>query len=347
MTELEILKLKNKRTTFCKIEYMKTLILFLKLALSYVFFLPVSLNGQIKSKIITNPILKGYFADPTIVKDNGLYTIFATKDPWGGEDLAVLETKDFISFTKRTINWPNLIACKSQTSGPDKVWAPSVIKALNGKFYMYVSVGNEVWCGVSDSPSGNWKNAKADNSPLIRRDAFPGYHMIDAECFIDEDGQAYLYWGSGLNWVNGRCFVVKLEKDMITFAGQPQDITPPNYFEAPYMLKLKGIYYLMYSDGKCLNDSYKVHYSTSKSPLGPWKTGINSPILSTSADSTTYGPGHHTVFKNKNQYYILYHRISNPKNKELLRELAIDSLKFDKQGNILKVQPKGIRRFKK
>ncbi len=36
-----------------------------------------------------------------------------------------------------------------------------------------------------------------DNSPLIRFKDFPQVRNIDADCFIDDDGQAYLYWGSG------------------------------------------------------------------------------------------------------------------------------------------------------
>jgi beta-xylosidase len=78
---------------------------------------------------------------------------------------------------------------------------------------MYVSVGSEVCAGVSEHPLGPWKNAKADSSPLINSQLFPGYHMIDAECFIDDNGETYLYWGSGLNWINGKCFAVKLKSD--------------------------------------------------------------------------------------------------------------------------------------
>lgn len=105
--------------------------------------------------------------------------------------------------------------------------------------------------------------------------------MIDAHCFMDEDGKIFLYWGSGLNWVNGACFVVELEEDMVTFKSEPRNITPPNYFEGPFMFKRKGIYYLMYSDGKAIDATYKIRCSTGNTPFGPWKEGKNSPILST------------------------------------------------------------------
>jgi len=298
--------------------------------------------GQAKKKMITNPIMDRYFADPSIVKVGDTFYIYATIDPWGGEELGVFETKDFKIFEQKHINWPTKKACTSPTSNGSMVWAPSVVKVPDGKFYMYVSVGSEVWAGTSDSPLGPWKNLKPDNSPLIQGNYFPGFHMIDAECFIDSDGQSYLYWGSGLNWVNGHCFVVKLAGDMVTFVGEPEDITPPNYFEAPFMYKRHGMYYLMYSNGKAIDTTYNIRYSTSKTPFGPWEEGVNSPILKTSAGSITYGPGHHAVFTENGQSYILYHRIFPQKQDYVLRQLCLDSLNFDEEGNIKKIDPKGV-----
>ncbi|PKQ46604.1 family 43 glycosylhydrolase [Confluentibacter flavum] len=290
---------------------------------------------------IENPVIPGYFADPSMVKYEGKYYVYATIDPWGGDELAVFESSDFINWEQKHINWPTKEACTSLTSNGSMVWAPSVIQAKNGKFYMYVSVGSEIWVGESENPLGPWKNAKEDHSPFIKGDMFPEYHMIDAEAFIDEDGQAYLYWGSGLNWENGHCFIVPLNDDMVSFnENEIQDITPPHYFEAPFMLKKNGTYYLMYSEGKCTDSTYMVRYSTGNSPYGPWQEGANSPILSTSKNSTTLGPGHHTVFNVNNQNYIFYHRIKD-NNDTLLRELAIDSLNFNAAGDILKVIPQG------
>ncbi|WP_308991141.1 family 43 glycosylhydrolase [Mariniflexile litorale] len=308
-----------------------------------VFFIAITLfNCHKKTKVtISNPVVKGDYADPSIVKYQGKFYIYATKDPWGGEDLAVMESTDFKNWEQKVIDWPTKTICTSPTSNGSKVWAPSVIQAKNGKFYMYVSVGSEVWVGVSEHPLGPWKNAKSDNTPLIKGNMFPKYHMIDAEAFIDDDGQAYLYWGSGLNWVNGHCFVVKLADDMVSFNEEEiKDITPPNYFEAPIMVKNNNKYYLMYSDGKCTTETYKVRYAVGDTPYGPWVEGVESPILTTSKDKTTLGPGHHTVFKEAGQLYMLYHRITDNKD-ELFRELAIDSLNFNSSAVIDKITPNG------
>ena len=292
-----------------------------------------------------NPIVKRYFADPTIIKNKGTYYIYATIDPWGGKELGVLETRNFKNFKQKHINWPTKAACTSATSNGSMVWAPSVVKAANGNYYMYVSVGSEVWVGVSAQPLGPWRKAKASNVPLVAKNDYPEVHNIDADCFVDNDGRGYLYWGSGFNWVNGHCMAVKLKSDMVTFDGAPKDITPPHYFEAPHMFKRGGLYYLMYSYGKAIDATYQVRYSVSKTPFGPWLEGPQDPVLATSADSTTVGPGHNTVFKKGSQYYILYHRIHPQKKEYVLRELCIDSLNFDKYGNILRVKPTGITGF--
>lgn len=296
-------------------------------------------------ELVSSPIVDGFYADPSIIKYEGKYYIYATIDPWGGEELGVLETSDFKNFEQKHINWPTKTACTSPTSNSSQVWAPSVVQTADGKFYMYVSVGSEVWVGTADSPLGPWANAKPDSTPLISGDAIPGYHMIDAECFIDDDQQAYLYWGSGLHWINGKCFVAPLNKDMKSFKEEPKDITPPNYFEAPVMMKHNNTYYLMYSNGKAIDATYNVRYATANNPMGPFVAGPNSPILKTSADSTIIGPGHNTVFSANGQDYILYHRIYPQKEDYVLRQLYVDSLNFDAQGNIKAIDPKGVSSF--
>jgi beta-xylosidase len=109
------------------------------------------------------------------------------------------------------------------------------------------------------------------------------------------------------------------------------------------MLKHNGTYFLMYSEGKCTDTSYKVRYSTSTDPLGPWKQGAHSPVLQTDMDAHVYGPGHHTILQFKGKYYIVYHRISDHINdvnaKDLLREICIDPIEFDDKGDLIPVHP--------
>jgi beta-xylosidase len=286
-----------------------------------------------------NPILPGYFADPALVQHAGTNYLYATIDPWGGETLGCWESADFRQWTYRELNWPTKRACTSPTSKAAKVWAPSVVRTPSGQFFMYVSVGNEVWVGTAAHPLGPWRDANGGR-PLIPENFRPGYHMIDAEAFVDDDGAAYLYWGSGWNWVNGKCWVVKLQPDMISFDGEVRDITPARYFEAPFMLKHAGRYYLMYSSGKTIEDSYQVHYATGATPIGPFTEAANSPILTTARAQNIRAPGHHAVFEQGGRHYILYHRHSIPFDPEFIgRQTCVDEMTFTRDGGIAPVQP--------
>ena len=274
-----------------------------------------------------NPVLPGYFADPSIVRYRGEWFVYATQDPWGGETLGLWRSRDFRNWTFSTPNWPTKIAATSPTSNGSKVWAPSVVRGRDGRFWMYVSVGSEVWVGVADHPAGPWRDANG-GKPLIPGNYRPGFHMIDAEAFIDDDGQAYLYWGSGLNWVNGHCFVVKLKPDMVSFDGAPRDVTPAHYFEGPFMLKRNGLYFLTYSWGNTTKDTYQVRYAVGRSPLGPFREPADAPLLATDPARGVISPGHHAIVRAGGKDFILYHRQSLPFAGEgpLLRQVSVDRL---------------------
>ncbi len=293
-----------------------------------------------------NPLLPGYYADPTIIEDNGTFYIYATSDLRSWNDitkLAVWSSKDFVNWKCDYLNWPTKEACKSATGTASGVWAPSVIKAPNGKFYMYVTVGQEIWVGVADSLKGPWKNALPNNQPLIRHKEYFYVETIDAECFVDNDGQAYLYWGSSNSGfdIEGRCLAVKLNPDMISFNGQPQDVTPPHYFEAPYMVKKNGLYYFMYSWGHTWDKTYQVRYATGPTPLGPWTEGMMRPILGTDEkDGKITSTGHHTILKSNDDYYIIYHRFNTMDNYDIaakLRQVCADKLDFNTDGSLQRV----------
>jgi len=288
------------------------------------------------------PVLPGYFADPSIVRDKGRWYIFATIDPWGADQLGLWTSDNGRDWRFSRPGWPNKAAAISPTGGDAKVWAPSVVKAPNGRWYMYVSIGSEIWVGTAPSPAGPWRDAN-DGKPLVMRDFAPAYHMIDAEAFVDEDGRSYLYWGSGLNWTNGHGFVVALTPDMVTFDGAPRDVTPAHYFEAPFMVKAGRQYLLTYSDGNTTKDTYKVRYAIGATPFGPFREAANSPILSTEAAHDIVSPGHHAIFQSGGQRYILYHRQALPwpqaQGAALLRQIAVDPLRIGEDGTIERVVP--------
>lgn len=281
---------------------------------------------------LRNPIIPGYFADPSLVQYDGKFYMYVTADPWGVDFLSCWVSDDFQNWTFHTLNWPTKAACTTPMSETNKVWAPSVIQK-GDTFYMYVSVGSEVWCGKAKHPLGPWENMLGDK-PMIPGDPTKYYHVIDAEAFIDDDGKTYLYWGSGWNWTNGHCFAAELDDDMSSFREEPIEVTPTRYFEAPLMLKHNGKYYLTYSEGKTIDETYEVRYAVGDQPLGPFKEAANSPILKVSDSLQVYGPGHHTVFSYGGENYILYHRHRLPFIKgTAYRQTCISNLTFDDDKN--------------
>jgi predicted GH43/DUF377 family glycosyl hydrolase len=77
---------------------------------------------SIEAQKIANPLFNGFYAaDPSIAKYDGNYYIYATIDPWGGDELSVFVTKDFINWEQKHINWHTKLACTSSTCKESKV----------------------------------------------------------------------------------------------------------------------------------------------------------------------------------------------------------------------------------
>lgn len=283
---------------------------------------------------IINPIIPGYFADPSIVQHDGKFYLYATADPWGADFLSCWVSDDLQEWTFNKLNWPTKEACTSPISSDSKVWAPSVIKKGDA-FYMYISVGSEVWCGKAAHPLGPWENMLGDKA-MIPYDTTKYYHVIDAEAFIDDDGKSYLYWGSGWNWINGHCYAAELNEDMCTFKSEIVEVTPTHYFEGPLMVKHNSKYYLTYSEGKTMDDTYEVRYAIGDNPFGPFEEAANSPILKTDKTRDVYGPGHHTMFTLNGKDYILYHRHRLPYEEgTAFRQICINEYTFDENTGLI------------
>ncbi|RCH54699.1 hypothetical protein DJ568_09405 [Mucilaginibacter hurinus] len=284
----------------------------------------IAANAQnnTKSARISNPIIPGDFADPCVLLYKDTVYIYATAANIG----SVWRSADMINWKLTKLNWP------TSMRQPD-VWAPAVRQATDGNFYLYTSVNHQIYAGVAKHPLGPFKNILGDSVFIKDRQYWPKIHSIDADCFIDNDGQAYLYWGSGWDFKDGVCAVGRLNKDMASFKEKPVDITPAGYFEGPHMLRYKNKYYLMYSDGIYFNDSYKVRYAIGDSPTGPFVQASNSPILTSNLAKHVSGPGHHFTIKLNGQHYIVYHKHTYPfKNGQ--RQVCIDKLDFDDKGLI-------------
>jgi len=133
-------------------------------------------------------------ADPDIVEINGTFYCYATVDGWG-HGLAtsgipvVWKSRDFLNWSFQGSSFP-----------PDfdaKYWAPSAPVQANGRFYSYPTLDGKITAVVANSPEGPF--TAPDGTHINHQNGWTPFPIeqkssIDAEVFVDDDGQAYLIW---------------------------------------------------------------------------------------------------------------------------------------------------------
>lgn len=285
-----------------------------------------------------NPVIPGYFADPTIKKFGDTYYMYATTDGSGAgfRPAQVWTSKDFVNWTLMPMNWPD----------SHWIWAPDVIRHTDGRYYYFYCQPCIIHCGVSETPRGPWKNILGESEAVLVPDRFVTNAItLDGQTFVDDDGSVYLYWGTWGIYKGFGCGAGKMTPDLKGFTETRliPNTEAVDFFEAPFVLKRNGIYYFMYSSGSCHDHTYRVQYATSDHPLGPYE--YKGCILETNEDGTVHGPGHHSILKEGDDYYIVYHRHDNPhSNRGFHRQLCMDKMEFAADGSIRKVIPthKGV-----
>ena len=280
-----------------------------------------------------NPVIPGYFADPTIKKFGDTYYMYATTDGSGAGfgPAQVWTSKDFVNWTLMPMNWPD----------SHWIWAPDVIRHTDGRYYYFYCQPCIIHCGVSEPPRGPWKNILGESEAVLVPDRFVTNAItLDGQTFVDDDGSVYLYWGTWGIYKGFGCGAGKMTPDLKGFTETRliPNTEAVDFFEAPFVLKRNGIYYFMYSSGSCHDHTYRVQYATSDHPLGPYE--YKGCILETNEDGTVHGPGHHSILKEGDDYYIVYHRHDNPhSNRGFHRQLCMDKMEFEADGSIRKVIP--------
>lgn len=205
-----------------------------------------------------------YTADPAPMVYNDTVFLYTTHDE---DDAEGFKMQDWLLYTSTDmVNWTDHGVVASLKSfdwvkRDNGAWAEQVVER-NGKFYMYCPIhGNGIGVLVSDSPYGPFKDPLG--KPLVWQKEH--WDDIDTTVFIDEDRQAYMYWG------NPNCYYMKLNEDMISYSGDIVKLkeTPEYYQEGPWFYKRNGHYYLAFASTCCPEG---IGYAMSDSPTGPWKT---------------------------------------------------------------------------
>ena len=297
------------------------------------FILIILLSGQFAfAQGYGNPIVRDiYTADPSahVWADGRLY-VYPSHDiaPPRGCDFMdkyhIYSTDDMVNWVDHgqileasQVPWAQPLA-----DGGKFMWAPDCAYK-NGKYYYYFphpdkDPWNSNWkigIAVSDKPASDFTVL---DQPLIGP---PPDGQIDPCVFIDDDGQAYFYYGGG-----GRCYGAKLKDNMIELDGNLQPMTGLyDFHEATWVFKRNGIYYLTYADGN--SGGNQLRYAISNNPLGPWShKGV---YLKPQTADTSHG----SVVEYKGQWWAFYHTADLSGN-GALRSICVDKLFFNDDGTI-------------
>lgn len=241
-----------------------------------------------------NPIIQTkYTADPAPMVYNDTVFLYTGHDE---DDAFGFKMQNWLLYTSTDmVNWTDhgvVASLKNFDWVPydNGAWAAQCIHR-NGKFYLYCPMPNGVGIGVlvSDSPYGPFKDIIG--KPLVKNSV----HDIDPTVLIDDDGQAYMYWG------NPKLYYVKLNDDMISYSGEiiQEPTTPKNYQEGPWVWKRNGHYYLAYASTCCPEG---IGYAMSNSPTGPWE--YKGMIVDASEKTRGNHPG---IIEYKGKWYCFGH----------------------------------------
>lgn len=242
-----------------------------------------------------------------------------------------------------------------------QMWAPDAARK-DGTYFLYFPAKDKqgafrIGVATSKSPTGPFK---ANPQPI------KGSFSIDPAVFTDDDGKSYMYfggiWGGQLQRnVTGTYDpdgsktdleapdkpalspkVAAMADDMMEFAEKPRDVvildktgkpllggdTERRFFEAAWMHKYKGRYYLSYSTG----DTHYLVYATGTSPYGPFT--YQGRIL----EPTEGWTSHHSIVEWDGRWWLFYHD-TQLSGTTRLRNVKVTELSYNPDGTIKTINP--------
>ncbi|WP_167619195.1 glycoside hydrolase family 43 protein [Maribellus sediminis] len=310
----------------------------------FIFALLFSLSGYSQ-----NPIIQTYYtADPAPMVYDGTVYLYTSHD----EDSTVnnfFTMYDWRCYSSTDmVNWTDhgAVASLKSFAWLDKTngaWAPQCIER-NGKFYLYVPIhGEGISVLVADSPTGPFSDPLGKR--LIETDHI--WQDIDPTVYIDDNGQAYLYWG------NPKLWYVKLNEDMVSYdqsigqngvvsvemtteafgAHKGRDGKPgPSYTEGPWFYKRNNLYYMVYA---AAGIPEYIAYSTSTSPEGPW---TYKGFVMERAPKLAF-TNHSGIIDYKGNSYFFYHNEALAGGGGFRRSTCLEQFEYNPDGTIPLIVP--------
>jgi arabinoxylan arabinofuranohydrolase len=290
------------------------------------------LLGSVVSARADYPLASHRFiADPAALEHNGRLYLYGSNDDDNTGNAYIMHSIVCTS-TDDLKNWTDhgvVFDVPRDASWARYAWAPAVI-ARNDRFYLYFgdNAGSGIGVASSPSPSGPFVDARGSRlvSTTTPGASGPNQWYFDPAVFIDDDGQAYLYFG-GNGTSNGR--VVQLGSDMISLAGPVSSLgIVLNFFEALFMHKLNGTYYLSYSAVPAVGQGIHYGMSTASPTSGFTFRGevLRAP--------TNFNNNHHAFVRYQGAWYAAYHNRSVSGGAVYKRNLCLDRLNYNPDGTL-------------
>lgn len=286
--------------------------------------------------------------DPQIVRAGELYFLFSTGR---GIPVWVSEDRDMWHWKGRVFAEPVPWAVKSIPGSTDCYWAPS-ISFYRGRWHLYYSVstfGNNrsaiglATCAVLDPerPGADWR----DEGVAVESRNEDDYNAIDPDLFVDDDGQAWLTFGSF--WSGIKLVPVDPASGMlpdptstlVSLARRPSTPELQGSVEAPCLIKRGEYYYLFVSFDFCCRgilSTYNIRVGRSRRVTGPFadRAGIamldGSGTLLLAGNGRWAGPGHTMVLQDRGEDWLVYHAYDA--HDHGLSKLRISKLNWDEDG---------------
>jgi len=278
-----------------------------------------------------NPIITHKFtADPSVIVHNNTFYLYTGHDeaPPGTYQYVM---NDWLCFSSTDlINWtehPSPLKATGFSWAKGNAYASKVI-ARNGRFYWYAAVtphageGKAIGVAASSQPTGPFTDARGDALITKASGIQPGSDNFDPSVLIDEDGQAYIFWGKYV------CYYARLKENMTALDGEIKTISLPDFQEGVHIHRRGGWYYLSYGYGfpeKCA-------YAMSRHIEGPWQfMGILNEIA---GNCETNRPA---IIDMPDKSWFFYHNGALPQGGSHRRSVCIDRLFYNDDGTMQRI----------
>jgi xylan 1,4-beta-xylosidase len=277
---------------------------------------------------MADPVIPGDHPDPSILRAGSGWYAATTSGSWLPA-FPVLRSGD----TRRWRQVGAVLERRPRWAAGD-FWAPELVRRNGRVLAYYAARGRSGRRCVAVASSARLRGPYRDQGPLV----CSGLGEIDPLPVTDEHGADWLVWKRDGN-SRGRptpILAAPLAPGGLALAGMPHELFRADapwergLVEAPALLRRDGMFYLLYSAGRCcgLRCNYVTGVARSRTLLGPWEKRPG-PFLED--DASLRCPGHVSVAGAPGGGLLLaYHAYvrSDPANRRLL----IAPLGFDAEG---------------